>query len=93
MALLVNLIGLTLSGMVAALSVRWTFTLYLIAIIPVGAIVMIVFLYVVIKKKQSSVEFYEIANSQSVEATSLIKTVKLLGGEEYQENIYKRHLR
>lgn len=75
------------------MSLRWTFTLYLIAITPIGAIVMIVFLYVVIKKRQASVEFYEAANSQSVEATSLIKTVKLLGGEEYQESKYKRHLK
>lgn len=77
--LLLNLIGFTITGAILSLCVRWTFALFLIGLVPIGAIVLVVFLYVVIKKRKASVEFYNAANSQANEATSLIKTVKLLG--------------
>ena len=78
-----NLIGLTISGVAFSLAVRWTFALFLMALVPFGGFIIIMFLYVVIKKRQAAVEFYETANTQATEATSLIKTVKLLGAEEF----------
>ena len=80
---MLNIIGLTISGTIFSLTVRWTLALFLIGIFPIGAIVLIAFLYVVIKRRQAAVKFYEAANSQAAESTTLIKTVKLLGAEEH----------
>ena len=82
-ALVLNLAGLTISGAVLALAPRWTLSLFLMVLVPFGALVLIAFLYVVIKRRQASVEFYEAASSQASEATTLIKTVKLLGAEAH----------
>lgn len=82
-ALLLNLSGLTIAGVIFSLTTRWTLALYLIFLLPFGSLVVIAFLYVVIKRRQAAVKFYESANSQATEATTLIKTVKLLGGEEH----------
>ena len=79
--LLLNLIGFTLAGAGIAIWVRWTFALFLLALVPIGAIVLVIFLLTMIKKRKASIEFYTEANGQAVEATSLIKTVKLLGTE------------
>lgn len=81
--LLFNLVGLTISGVAFSLAVRWTFALFLMALVPFGGFIIIMFLYVMIKKRQAAVTFYEAANTQATEATSLIKTVKLLGAEEF----------
>ena len=78
-ALLLNLIGFTLTGCILWICVRWTFALFLIRLVPIGAIVLVVFLLTVIKKRKASVEFYTAANGQAIEATSLIKTIKSLG--------------
>jgi hypothetical protein len=50
-ALFYNLNGILLAGSIAALCVRWTFTLYLFALLPIILGVLSSFLYVLIKKK------------------------------------------
>lgn len=50
-ALFYNLNGILLSGSIAALCVRWTFSLFLFALLPVALGVLGSFLYVLIKKK------------------------------------------
>lgn len=82
MALFYNLNGLVMSGTIASLCVRWTFALFLIALIPLGMGVLGYFIYVLIMRKVDSKRFFEAAEGQSIEAVSLIKTVKMLQGEK-----------
>lgn len=53
--LLLNLIGFTLAGAGISIWVRWTFALFLMGLVPIGAIVLVVFLLTVIKKRKASV--------------------------------------
>lgn len=57
-ALFYNLIGIIVSGITIALSVRWTFALFLIGLIPVGMIALGYFIYVLIMRKSDSKEFF-----------------------------------
>ena len=57
-ALFYNLIGIAVSGITIALSVRWTFALFLIGLIPVGMIALGYFIYVLIMRKSDSKEFF-----------------------------------
>lgn len=50
-ALMLNLTGLTISGAIVSLSVRWTLALFLMVLVPIGGLVLIMFLYVVVKKR------------------------------------------
>jgi ABC-type bacteriocin/lantibiotic exporter with double-glycine peptidase domain len=79
-ALFYNLIGITISGIIIAICTRWTFALFLIGLIPVGMCVLGYFIYILIMRKSDSKQFFEAAEAQSVEATFLIKTVKMLRG-------------
>jgi ABC-type multidrug transport system fused ATPase/permease subunit len=92
-ALFYNLNGIVVAGIIAAVCVRWTFTLFLLAIIPIGFAALGYFIYVLIMKKIETKEFYSKAESQSTEAVALIKTVKMLGAEKYQEGIYNECLK
>lgn len=64
--LLLNLIGFTLTGCILSICVRWTFALFLIGLVPIGAIVLVLFLLTMIKKRKASVEFYTAANGQAI---------------------------
>lgn len=57
-ALFYNLQGIIISGSIAALCVRWTFTLYLFALMPIAMAVLISFLYVIVKKRNAAKTFY-----------------------------------
>lgn len=50
-ALFFNLIGITSSGVIAAIWIRWTYALYLLLVAPLGAIALVYFIYVQIKKQ------------------------------------------
>jgi len=63
--------------------VRWTFTLYLFALLPIVLGILGGFMYVIVKKRILEKEFYKKAEAQTIEATNLIKTVKMLGIEDY----------
>lgn len=58
-ALFFNLVGMLISGTVSALVIRWTFSLYLIAILPLGIVILGYFLYIIIMKKIETKEFYK----------------------------------
>ncbi len=58
-ALFYNLNGFVLSGSIAALCVRWTFTLYLFALLPIVLGILGGFLYVIVKKRILEKEFYK----------------------------------
>lgn len=79
MALFYNLNGVLLSGTIAALCIRWTFALYLMAVIPVGVAAMGFFIYILISRKLDTKKFFEEAEGQAIEAVHHIKTVKSLG--------------
>lgn len=51
-ALFFNLIGITAFGIAAALALRWTYTLWLFLVAPIGAIILVYFIYVQIKKRE-----------------------------------------
>jgi ATP-binding cassette, subfamily B (MDR/TAP), member 1 len=72
--------------------VRWTFALSLVALVPFGALALGYFIYVLIMRKNDTKEFFEEAESQAVEATALIKTVKMLRCEKAQEATYNNRL-
>lgn len=91
-ALFYILNGVTTSGVIAAICVRWTFSLFLLALIPFGMAALGYFIYVLIMRKLDAKRFFEKAEGQSIEAVSLIKTVKMLQGEKYQEEIYEQRL-
>lgn len=84
MALFYNLNGLIIAGVIAALCVRWTFALYLIAMIPFGLAMVGYFIYVLIMRKMDSRRLFEKAEGQSMEAGALIRTVKMMQAERYQ---------
>jgi ABC-type multidrug transport system fused ATPase/permease subunit len=92
-ALFFNINGIVVAGVIAGICVRWTFSLFLFAILPVGIVVVGYFIYVLIIRKIETKEFYSKAESQSTEAVTLIKTVKMLGAEKYQEGIYNECLK
>lgn len=50
---------MVISGTISALVIRWTFSLYLIAILPLGIVVFGYFLYIIIVKKIDTKEFYK----------------------------------
>lgn len=50
-ALFFNLIGITGFGIIGSLVLRWTFTLWLLLVAPIGAIVVMYFIYVQIQKR------------------------------------------
>jgi hypothetical protein len=58
-ALFYNLNGIMLSGSIVALCVRWTFTLYLFALLPIVLGILGGFLYVIVKKRILEKEFYK----------------------------------
>lgn len=51
-ALFLNLIGITIFGVTAALVIRWTFTLELFIVAPIGAFILAYFIHVQIKKRE-----------------------------------------
>jgi hypothetical protein len=57
-ALFYNLIGIIISGSVAAVSVRWTYALFLYAFVPVGMAIFGYFLYVFIMRLIESKAFF-----------------------------------
>lgn len=79
LALFYNLNGMLLSGSIIALYIRWTYTLFLFAILPFVLGVLGSFLVILIKRKILEKKLYRDADAQTMEAISLIKTVKLLG--------------
>jgi ATP-binding cassette subfamily B (MDR/TAP) protein 1 len=91
-ALLLNLIGMVVAGTSSCLAIRWTFSLFLIALLPVALTIIIFFLKVTIEKKISSVEFYKKADSDAAQATTMIKTVKMLNGENFEAAKYYKNL-
>lgn len=80
-ALFFNLIGITSSGFAAALWLRWTYTLYLLIAAPFGAAVLVYFIYIQIKKREVQVKANKEAENKAIQATSMIKTVKMFGSE------------
>ncbi len=83
-ALFYNINGAAISGCIFAISVRWTFALYLIALLPLGMVAFGYFIYVLIKRKLDSKECFEKAEAHAVEASIQIQTVKMMQGENYQ---------
>ena len=79
-ALFYNLNGAALSGGISAICVRWTFALFLLAMVPIGMAAFGYFIYVLIKRKLDSKECFEKAEAHAVETTIQIKTVKMLQG-------------
>lgn len=79
-ALFYNLNGMACSGIIGAIAVRWTFGLFLLVFVPFGMVALGYFIYVIIMRKVDSKKFFERAECQSIEAVSLIKTVKTLQG-------------
>jgi hypothetical protein len=53
-ALFFYLIGVVISGAASAVSVRWTLALYLVALVPFGAIALGYFIYVLIMRKKDT---------------------------------------
>lgn len=80
-ALFFNLIGITFSGVIAAIWIRWTYALYLLLIAPLGAIVLSYFIYIQIKRQAVQTEANKEAKYKVVEATAMAKTIKMFGGE------------
>ena len=60
--------------------------------LPVIAIVIIIFIYLIHLKDHTFLELYEKADTSSHQALSSIKTVKSLNGELYEEEKYGRFL-
>ena len=79
-ALFYNLNGAVLSGGIFATCIRWTFALFLLAMVPIGMAAFGYFIYVLIKRKLDSKECFEKAEAHAVETTIQIKTVKMLQG-------------
>ena len=50
-ALFFNVIGITGFGVAAALVLRWTYTLWLFLVAPIGAIILVYFIYIQTKKR------------------------------------------
>jgi hypothetical protein len=50
-ALFYNLNGVMLTGSIIALTVRWTFTLYLFALLPIAMGILGGFIYISVKKR------------------------------------------
>jgi hypothetical protein len=65
-ALFYNLIGIALSGIIAAVCVRWTFSLFLFGLLPLGMIILGYFIYVLIMRKVDTKKFFEKAEGQAV---------------------------
>lgn len=59
MALFYYLIGVVVSGAISAVCVRWTFALFLVALVPIGALALGYFIYVLIMRKNDTKEFFE----------------------------------
>ncbi len=56
-AFFINFLGLNIASVTAALIERWTLALFFLGILPIGLVIMIFFVYVMMKKK-SSASFY-----------------------------------
>lgn len=52
-ALLLNLIGITVAGVALAIWYRWTFALFLVGIAPFGAFVLVLFILFAKKKRMA----------------------------------------
>jgi hypothetical protein len=57
---------MVVSGLVIAFITRWTFSLYLVALLPLGIAVFGYFIYIIIMKKIDTKEFYKESESKSV---------------------------
>ena len=91
-ALFYNLIGMMVAGLTISFSVRWTMSLYMLILIPIGMGTLGIVIYILILKKIEAKKFYEKADAKSAQAVTLIKTVKMLGAEEHQETNYNEGL-
>ena len=80
------------AGLTISFWVRWTMSLYMLVLIPVGMGTLGVVIYILIVKKIEARQFYERAEAKSAEAVTLIKTVKMLGAEAHQEEGYNEGL-
>lgn len=58
-ALFFNLIGMMSSGIISALIIRWTLSLYLIAFIPLALAIFGYFIYVFITKKIDTKNYFQ----------------------------------
>jgi hypothetical protein len=57
---------MVVSGLIIAFITRWTFSLYLVALLPLGIAVFGYFIYIIIMKKIDTKEFYKESESKSV---------------------------
>jgi ABC-type bacteriocin/lantibiotic exporter with double-glycine peptidase domain len=91
-ALLFNLFGIAVSGIAAAILVRWTFGLFLVGVFSVGLLIFSYFIYVFIMRRIDSKRNFEEAQGHAVEAISLIKTIKALRAEKRLQEVYNSRL-
>ena len=57
-ALFFNLIGTAIAGFTISFYVRWTMTLYMLILIPIGMAALCIVMYLLILKKIESKQFY-----------------------------------
>lgn len=91
-ALFCSLLGTVMTGLTISFSVRWTMSLYMLTLIPIGIGALGFVIYLLILKKIESKEYYQKADATSAETVTFIKTVKMLGAEAYQEKRYSEGL-
>jgi ABC-type bacteriocin/lantibiotic exporter with double-glycine peptidase domain len=83
-----NLIGIVGSGVISAFVIRWTLTLQIIMLVPVGVVVLLWFIHIQIKKREINIQANKDAQEKSLEATTMIKTVKMMNGESKEVGDY-----
>jgi ABC-type multidrug transport system fused ATPase/permease subunit len=91
-ALLLNLTGIVVSGVIAAVSIRWTLSFQVMMLVPPGILVLLWFISIQIRKREINIEANREAQEKSLETTTMIKTVKMLNGEEKEVADYVTRL-